>query len=225
MWRGVLPTRAQHQRQRVLRRRRQAGGVAPLVLRASAVTVLAVGAGTALAACGRNEHPRRLAHDVDELPPRPPPGMNFAAVAPNSEDVVVIPDGYEHAVVISWGDPVLPGAPEFDVGAQTGAAQRGSSASTTTSPGCCRSRASTDRFLLVTNHEYATPQFMFPGYDADAPTREQFDIEIAALGMAVVEVERTAAGGLQAGDGPLQPPHHRRHSDDARPGPAPEPTS
>ena len=47
----------------------------------------------------------------------------------------------------------------------------------------------------MTNHEYATPQFMFPGYDADAPTREQFDVAIAALGMSVVEVERTPGGG------------------------------
>jgi secreted PhoX family phosphatase len=35
---------------------------------------------------------------------------------------------------------------------------------------------------------------MFPGYNADAPTREHFDIEIAALGMSVVEVERTPDG-------------------------------
>ena len=55
---------------------------------------------------------------------------------------------------------------------------------------------------------------MFPGYDADAPTREQFDIEIAAIGMGVVEVERTPRR-TQAGDGPLQPAHHRRHPDDA----------
>ena len=49
----------------------------------------------------------------------------------------------------------------------------------------------------MTNHEYADPVFMFPGYNADAPTREQFDIEIAALGMAVVEVERAPEGGLR----------------------------
>ncbi len=35
---------------------------------------------------------------------------------------------------------------------------------------------------------------MFPGYNADAPTREQFDVEIAAIGMGVVEVERTPEG-------------------------------
>ena len=57
----------------------------------------------------------------------------------------------------------------------------------------------------MTNHEYVTPQFMFPGYDADAPTREQFDIEIAAIGMSVVEVERTPQG-LK----PVMGPYNRR---------------
>ena len=47
--------------------------------------------------------------------------MKFTSVAPNSEDVVVIPDGYKQAVVISWGDPVLPNAPKFDVRNQTAA--------------------------------------------------------------------------------------------------------
>ena len=51
--------------------------------------------------------------------------MKFTSVAPNSEDVVVIPDGYEQGVVIGWGDPVLPDAPKFDVRNQTAAAQRG----------------------------------------------------------------------------------------------------
>ena len=38
---------------------------------------------------------------------------------------------------------------------------------------------------------------MFPGYNADAPTREQYDIELAALGLSVVEVERAPGGGLR----------------------------
>ncbi|HEX2214187.1 MAG TPA: PhoX family phosphatase, partial [Mycobacterium sp.] len=51
-----------------------------------------------------------------------------------------------------------------------------------------------NRFLLVTNFEYVDPVFMFPGYNKDKPTREQFDVEIAAVGMGVVEVERTPQG-------------------------------
>ena len=91
------------------------------VLQAGGIAVLAVGTGSALAACGA-----AVATPTSSASPaEPPPGMNFTAVAPNSEDAVVAADGYEQAVVMSWGDPVLPNAPQFDVKAQTAAAQRG----------------------------------------------------------------------------------------------------
>ena len=165
------------------------------MLRTSAVTVLAVGAGAALAACGSDEasgaNPGTSGTPAE---PATPPGMNFAAVPPNSEDVVVIPEGYQQKVVISWGDPVVPGAPVFNVSAQTGAAQRQQFGFNNDFAGLLPIDGQQNRFLLVTNHEYAAPQFMFPKYNADAPTREQFDVEIAALGLSVVEVERTPQG-------------------------------
>ena len=127
--------------------------------------------------------------------------MNFASVAPNSEDAVVVADGYQQSVVISWGDPILPDAPKFDVANQTGAAQRGQFGFNNDFAGLLPIPGRQDRFLLVTNFEYVSPQFMFPGYNADAPTRDQFDVEIAAIGMGVVEVERTP-DGPQTGHGP-----------------------
>ena len=94
------------------------------MLQAGGIAVLAVGAGSALAACGTDEQP--AATPTSSAPPaETPPGMKFGSVAPNSEDVVVVADGYEQGVVISWGDPVLPNAPKFDVAKQSGAAQRG----------------------------------------------------------------------------------------------------
>ncbi|MCG5434111.1 PhoX family phosphatase [Mycobacterium sp. MYCO198283] len=165
------------------------------LLRAGAVTVLAVGAGSAIAACGTGDDapsPSSSPH-----PDAAPPGMNFTAVAPNSADAVVIPDGYQQGVVISWGDAVLPGAPVFAVRAQTGAAQRQQFGFNNDFAALLPMPDQPNRFLLVTNHEYVSPQFMFPGYAADAPTREQFEVEIAAVGLSVVEVERTPHGGLR----------------------------
>jgi secreted PhoX family phosphatase len=161
-------------------------------LRAGVVTVLAVGAGSALAACSRDEAPAAVPSSA--TPPAPPPGMNFAAVAPNIEDAVVIPEGYQQAVVIGWGDPVLPGAPKFDVKAQTAAAQRQQFGFNNDFAALLPIPGSPNHFLLVTNHEYTTEQFMFPGYDPDKPTREQFDIGIGAHGLSVVEVEKSAKG-------------------------------
>ena len=164
------------------------------VLRASAVTVLAVGAGSALAACGTSSDTGATSTSSTPAEPTPSPGMNFASVAPNSEDVVVIPEGYQQKVVISWGDPVIPGAPVFNVNAQTGAAQRQQFGFNNDFAGLLPIEGQDGHFLLVTNHEYTTPQFMFPGYKADAPTRDQFDVEIAAIGLSVVEVEKTPQG-------------------------------
>jgi uncharacterized protein len=163
------------------------------MLRATGITVLAVGSGSALAACAQGDS-QTAATSTTSTPTDSLPGMKFATVAPNSEDAVVIPEGYRQAVVISWGDPVLPGAPAFDVAKQTAAAQRGQFGFNNDFAGLLPIDNAPDRFLLVVNHEYTTEQFMHPGYHADAPTREQFDIGVAAHGLSVVEVQRTPDG-------------------------------
>lgn len=164
-------------------------------LKAAGVTVLAVGAGTALAACSSSNTDTAATPTATTPAEAPTPaGMNFATVPPNSEDAVVIPDGYRQSVVISWGDPVLPGAPPFDVTRQSAAAQRQQFGFNNDFAGLLPMPDSPNRFLLVTNHEYTTEQFMHPGYDAAKPTREQFEIGIAAHGLSVVEVERTPDG-------------------------------
>ena len=166
------------------------------ILQAGGVAVLAVGAGSALAACSNTTEPAPTTSSA-AAPAQPSPGMNFSSVAPNSEDAVVTADGYQQAVVISWGDPVLPDAPQFDVTKQTGASQRGQFGFNNDFAALLPIEGQAGHFLLVTNFEYASPQFMFPGYNADAPTRDQFDVEIASMGMGVVEVERTPEGGLR----------------------------
>ncbi len=163
------------------------------MLQVGGVAVLAVGAGSVLAACSSDTQPAETSAS-SAAPAEPPAGMNFASVAPNSEDLVVVPEGYEQAVVIGWGDPVLPDAPEFDVAAQSAAAQRRQFGFNNDFAALLPVDGAPNRFLLVVSHEYTTEQFMFPGYDPDAPTREQFDIAMAAHGLSVVEVERTPAG-------------------------------
>ncbi|PRC55197.1 phosphatase, partial [Mycobacterium sp. ITM-2017-0098] len=81
------------------------------ILQAGGVAVLAVGAGSALAACSNTSQPAPTTSS-SAAPAAPPAGMNFASVAPNSEDAVVVADGYQQGVVISWGDPVLSDAPK-----------------------------------------------------------------------------------------------------------------
>jgi secreted PhoX family phosphatase len=180
------------------------------MLRAAGLTVLAVGTGSVLAACDSGSEQPATAVSGPAGAGEAPPGMRFPAVAPNTDDTVVIPNGYRQQVVIAWGDPVLPGAPSFDINAQTADAQRKQFGFNNDFAALMPVPGHSDRFLLVTNFEYVTPPFMFPGYNADAPTREQFDIEIAAIGMGVVEVRRAADGTLK----PVMGTYNRRITGD-----------
>src|SRR5262245_38841552 len=50
--------------------------------------------------------------------------LTYDAVPPNGNDAITLPAGFTHDIIISWGDPVVPGAPAFDIQNQTEAAQQ-----------------------------------------------------------------------------------------------------
>jgi uncharacterized protein len=50
--------------------------------------------------------------------------VGVASVGVAAPDTFIVPNGYDHHVVARWGDPVLPGAPSFDVRRQSAAAQK-----------------------------------------------------------------------------------------------------
>ncbi|RDI46835.1 PhoX family protein [Nocardia mexicana] len=158
------------------------------LLKGGAAVVLATGAGSVLAACGDDEATTNTSAS-------PGTGTDFAAVAPNSEDAVVVPGGYEQSVVIRWGDPVLPDAPAFDFGKQSAAAQAKQFGYNNDFAGLLPIEGRQDAYLLVVNHEYTTEPHMFTGYNPDAPVREQFEICLAAHGLSVVEVKAESGTG------------------------------
>ncbi|MSP80178.1 MAG: PhoX family phosphatase [Rhodospirillales bacterium] len=115
------------------------------------------------------------------------------------DDHAVAP-GHAGQVLIRWGDPVLAGAPAFDVTKQDAAAQgaqfgynndfmafmplpRGSNAS--------------DHGLLCVSHEYTMAELMWPGLTvqtrAEKVTRAQADVEIAAHGHSILEIKKSGA--------------------------------
>ncbi|GAB3287096.1 PhoX family protein [Parasphingorhabdus pacifica] len=116
-----------------------------------------------------------------------PRGWDFVPVQPNTEDAVVVPEGYEQRVVVRWGDPILPGAPEFDFDDQTPEAQAGQFGFN--NDFCALLPLPGHRRLMVNNHEYTSEEFLFRGYDPDNPTENQVRVAWAAHGLSVVVLE------------------------------------
>ena len=135
-----------------------------------------------------------------------------------SEDMVVA-EGYDAEVLIRWGDPVLPGAPEFDVDNQTAEAQNQQFGYNSDFIGTVphpEAPDDPDRLLLVNHHEYTNEELMFPGLgiqdDAEFAkmTQELVDIEKAAHGGSVIEIRR--ANGRWCASRPItagSPPKRR----------------
>ena len=107
---------------------------------------------------------------------------------------------YSGDVLIRWGDPVLPGAPAFDPNNQTAAAQLQQFGYNNDYLGYVPlpfGSNNSSHGLLCVNHEYTNEEIMFPGLgmqDADnefaGMTKELVDIEMAAHGGSIIEVQR-----------------------------------
>jgi uncharacterized protein len=143
--------------------------------------------------------------DASEAPPvgpyRPRPTgrmLGFTPIAPNTLDDVVLAEGYADRVLIAWGDPILPGAPDFDLDHQSPARQAkqfGYNNDYLAFFPLPWWSANSFIGLLWANHEYTNPELMFGGYDAENPTREQVDIQLNAHGGSIVLIHRAKRGG------------------------------
>jgi len=112
--------------------------------------------------------------------------VSFQPVAPNTRDIVSVPRGFDHHVVVGWGDPVTPDAPAFDVHRQTprkAAKQFGYNCDYVGLLALDRRRS-----LLVVNHEYTDENLMFPTGEYDEETIKR--IAMASHGMSVAEIHR-----------------------------------
>ncbi|MGL4305466.1 MAG: PhoX family protein [Mycobacteriaceae bacterium] len=163
------------------------------LLKSGAVTALALGSSPMLAAC-TDESPGKSQASI-AANGTPPMGTTFTPVKPNTEDSVVIPEGYEQATIIRWGDPVILGAPDFNFEQQSAQAQEQQFGFNNDFAGLLEIDGQPHSWLLVVNHEYTTEPFLFRGYDAANPTEEQFRIALAAHGLSIVEVKGESTTG------------------------------
>ncbi|MEU7478539.1 PhoX family phosphatase [Lentzea sp. NPDC042327] len=126
---------------------------------------------------------------------RPPRGLDFTPVEVNTKDEVVVPEGYEQAVVIRWGDPLFPGVPDFDFDDQTAAKQEKQFGFNCDFAAILPLDPLELSGIMVTNHEYTSEPFMFRGYDPNNPTEEQVKIAWAAHGLSVFMIKRSYFSG------------------------------
>ncbi len=129
-----------------------------------------------------------------------PSTLTFREIAHAYDGTHHVPEGYEAQVLLRWGDAVLADAPPFDLARPSGAAQAMQFGYNCDyidfRPLPAGSRGS-DHGLLVVNHEYTNTNLMFPGMGAGRAaalkaSREQCEVEMAAHGLSIVEVRRTA---------------------------------
>jgi len=124
----------------------------------------------------------------------------FEELTAGNDETHHVADGYDAQVLLRWGDPITADAPDFDVMNQTAAAQLKQFGYNNDYVGFLPLDASDTRGLLCVNHEYTNEEVMFPGLGRqdragfDGMTRALVDIEMAAHGGSVVEIERDDAG-------------------------------
>ena len=113
-----------------------------------------------------------------------------------SENHQVASDHYAN-ILIRWGDPVFSDAPEFDPYKQTPEAQERQFGYNNDFLGYIPLTTidqEQERGILCVNHEYSRAQMMFPGLPRrfwEGLTREMVEIEKAAVGNSIVEIEKT----------------------------------
>lgn len=128
----------------------------------------------------------------------------FTPLTHSTEDKLLVPPGYDYRVIIRWGDPGLADTPAFDPTSQTPAKQArqfGHNADFIGFLPLPAGSQNADRGLLVVNHEYVNPELMFAEWDGTlaAKTRKMVDIEMAAHGLAVVEIQRDSKAAWSVG--------------------------
>lgn len=119
--------------------------------------------------------------------------LTFAPPRHQIMDDHQVAEGYDAQVLIRWGDRVVADAPEWNVSAQTAAAQEKQLGYNSDYIGYMplpRGSDNSEHGLLFVNHEYTNPELMFAGWSADAQTTEQSAIEMAAHGGSVIEVRK-----------------------------------
>jgi uncharacterized protein len=131
---------------------------------------------------------------------KPAESAGFTGIAPLAitDDAFRVPAGYETQVILRWGDPLVPGAPAFDINKQTADAQSKQVGFNHDYQHFFADDETGTKGVLVINHEYTTAAQMIPGYNVNTTDLAQLktwvDIELAAHGASIAELSQASSG-------------------------------
>ncbi len=168
-----------------------------LGLTAAAVPAVLSGCGGSSSGTGNvpaTQAPESSTGDAPEPQAAPTGKISFEAIEPDTTDEITVPAGFMSAVLLRWGDPLHTMTPDFDPENQTAEAQSeqfGYNCDFTGFMPLPEGSNTPGKGLIVVNHEYTSPELMFPEYEFGNPTQDQVDIELAAHGLSIVEIERS----------------------------------
>ena len=155
----------------------------------------------ALSACGGGgSTPETIAPTPADKTP-----LGFNAVAKSKADAVVIAAGYTATPIYALGDPLTAATPAYkndgtdtDFDNRAGDHHDGMEYFGLNAAGTGRDANSSERGLLVMNHEAITDQFLHAGGSTPNPRPlGESDKEIPAHGVSIVEVRKNTAGKFE----------------------------
>ncbi len=117
--------------------------------------------------------------------------LGFKAVSASTKDEVIVPDGYEAKVLISWGDPLFSKAKPYDENKNinTNAVNNARLVFGDNNDGMSFFPLSKDRGILAINNEYVNPEIMF-NHQGKSLSKEDILYEQASVGVSVFEIQK-----------------------------------
>lgn len=119
--------------------------------------------------------------------------FGFAQVAANGDDTITVPDGFNWEPVVNWGDPLFPGAPEFDWSVR-GTAEQQEMAFGDNNDGMTVFTIGS-KTVLVVNNEYTNRDIANAHRESKLPETDDDVLKgMLAHGVSIMEIAQGADG-------------------------------
>lgn len=128
---------------------------------------------------------------AEDLPPNKL--LGFQGIAASTADEVTIAPGYRAEVLISWGEPLVDGAPAFDPQGNNSAADQEKQFGDN-NDGMSFFPIDDRHGVMAINNEYVNEQYLFAHGGTKATSLEEVRKSQAAHGVSIVAVKRIGEG-------------------------------